>query len=240
MRRALTAPLGPLLLLTLAACSGGETPDAGHVHPDAQVNAPPDAGVAVDAGPEPCEAWLIEYDLDGSEFEIRNTPFGAGDAVNAVGPGQLQLLFPGDEAGPKEGEVRLIKYTLQMQFDVAMVETDVEINAGPDDCGVALGARTATVVAWSTPMRGAHSQGTITCRDSEFICGAANLPKDMPVTQDTTVDQPLEAFDFGAAQGFSAFTMAEVEVPNDQAGDTFLRLQGAESTRRCVRRPTCE
>lgn len=234
-------------LLLVAGCSGSEATDAGigadtGVGTDSGV-APADSGV--DAGPQPCEAWQVEYALTGSEFEIRNTPFGAGDAVNVVGPGTLVLLFPGDEAsGPTAGEVRMLQYTLAMEFEVPLgtagnVATDVDITAGPEACGVAVGTRTSSVVAWSTPLTGYHSMGTVTCNASEFLCGAANLPVGQPVVQDTNTDQALMPFLFAGDADFSSFTMAEVEVPNDQAGDTFLRLKGAEVSRSCVAQPSC-
>ena len=235
--RARTHPLIGLLGLAVAACSGAEAVDAG-VRPGDAGSVAPDSGV--DAGPEPCEGWLVEYDLAGSEFEIRNTPFGAGDAVNVVGPGRVQLLFDGDEAsGPTEGAVRMLRYELAMRFMVSAVETDVTVTAGPEDCGVATGTRTSSVVAWATPIAGFHSEGTITCKDSEFLCGAAGLPLDQPVVQDETTDQAIMPFQFAGADDFSRFTMDEVEVPNDQVGDTFLRLTGVEITRRCAARATC-
>jgi len=224
------------LLLSLAACSGGdEGVDAG---PLVDAGGAVDAGEVVDAGPEPCESWLIEYDIDGSEFEIRNTPFGAGDAINQVGPGRLQLRFPGDEAGPQAGDVVMLQFSLDMTFAVSMVETDVTITSGPADCGVAMGSRTSSVVTWSSPIAGYRSQGTITCNAGELLCGAAGLPVGEPVTQDETHDQPLMPFVFADEDNFTHFTMAEVEVPNDDAGDTFLRLEGTQVTRRCAALPT--
>lgn len=196
-----------------------------------------DAGPAVDAGPEPCESWLIEYSLQGSEFEIRNTLLGAGDAINTIGPGRARLRFSGDDTGPKAGPVLLLDYEMKMDFDVAMVVTDITTTAGPDDCGVAMGTRTSSVVTWSSPVRGYRSQGTVTCGASEFLCGAAGLPQNMPVAQDSTSDQALMPFVFEGPDSFASFTMSEVEVPNDDAGDTFLRLSGVEVSRRCAAIP---
>ena len=125
-----------------------------------------------------------------------------------------------------------------MEFSVAMVETDVDITAGPDDCGVAQGTRTSSVVAWTTPVAGYHSLGTVTCNASELLCAAAGLPVGEPVPQDSTHDQPLMEFLFPGADDFSSFTMAEIEVPNDDAGDTFLRLEGTQVRRSCVPAPS--
>lgn len=238
MRRLALAPLS--LSLLLAGCSGGDDPLDGGTEADGS-STPIDSGVIPDAGPQACESWLIEYDLSGSEFEIRNTPFGAGDAVNAVGPGRLQLRFPGQEGGPELGEVVLVRYELAMEFEVAGVATDVDVTAGPEDCGVAMGTRTSSVVEWSTPIADYRSMGTVTCNATEFLCAAAGLPVGEPVARDSTHVQPLMPFVFGGADDFSSFTMAEVEVPNDDAGDTFLRLEGVQTSRSCVPLPTsCE
>ena len=80
-------------------CSGSETrtPDDAQVDEnmthDGGASPAPDSGpsrVEADAG-DVCETWIVEYELSGSKFGIRDTPFGAGDATNDIGPGTLQL-----------------------------------------------------------------------------------------------------------------------------------------------------
>lgn len=226
--------LSCLSLLLAGACSSQDTPaDVGAGLDSGTV----DAGQLVDAGPEPCDSWLIEYALMDSKFEIRNTPFNAGDAVNAIGPGRVRLRFSGDDSGPKPGPVLLLEYAMKMQFEVAMVATDINVQAGPDDCGVAMGTRTSSSVTWGSPIVGYHSAGTVTCMASEFLCGAAGLPLNMAVSKDTTTNQDLSPFVFPSADDFGAFTMSEVEVPNEDPGDTFLSFSGVEVSRRCAAIP---
>lgn len=238
MRRSLLS-VNLACCLSLVACSGDdEGADAG-ANGDGGGGAVVDAGPN-DAGPVPCESWVIEYDLTGSEFEIRNTPFMAGDQNNVVGPGSLRLRFEGTEGGPEDGEVRLLQFRLTTNFTISDVETDIEVTAGPEDCGVMTGTRTSSAVAWDGPVRGYRAQGTVTCRASEFLCGAAGLEVDTPQMRDNTSDQIFESFVFDAADNFSNFTMSEVQIPSDDAGDAFLRLRGTEVSRLCLPLPTCE
>ncbi len=233
LRRLIT----PLVFLT--ACSGStETPDDAGTGADGGGGA--DAAV-FDTGPlGPCVGWLLSYELSG-EFDIRNTPFGAGDSTETVGPGRLVLLTEGDDDGPTPGTVALIEYRLEMMFDVQMIETDLVATAvAIDECGSAQGTLTASVARWTDEIAEYRTQGTITCRASDIVCGVAGLPKDMP--QDVDRSHPLLPmnFSFTSSTGYGAWSMPYTEIPNDQPGDTFLRLEGVPLERRCIDRlPVC-
>ncbi len=203
-----------------------------------------DAGVDLcfgDAGedlsPQPCESWFIDYALEPMGFDIRQTPFGLGNKDNSVGPGRLRLRFSGDDSGPSDGKVTIVGYEYKLRFEVSGVETNLMVAAGPSLCGVTQGERRGSTVGWSTPTSGVHTMGTITCRASGFLCDVAGYPKDTPVVQDTRIDQPMQPFEFAGADDYSSFTMSEIEVPNEDPGDTFLRFSGREVARRCVALP---
>lgn len=65
--------------------------------------------------------WEIVYDLgvpgDETEYNLSNTPFGAADQDNRVGPGRMTLRFEsGDESGPADGPVALVDLELTVEF----------------------------------------------------------------------------------------------------------------------------
>lgn len=186
---------------------------------------------------EDCDAFMIEYDLAGSQFEIRNTPLGAGDATNDIGPGRLRVRYPAVSGAKANGPVALIEYTNVMQFTVNQVETDMIASAGPDTCGISTGDFNNGIIEWSGPILNYQSKGEVTCHAGELVCGLANLPNGEPVDRDTETDQDLNPFVF-LEDG--SFTMEWVEIPNDDAGDTFLSLKGREVVRICIQNEDCQ
>ena len=65
----------------------------------------------------------------------------------------------------------------------------------------------------------------------------ASLEKDVPEERDSTHDQDFNSFVFGEGPQFE---MDWVEIPNEDAGDSFLRLVGAEASRgACEVAPVC-
>ena len=223
-------------MLGLFACEGNGDDDDGPPPPS-------DAGVVDSGDTSVCETWVVSYDLMPAQFDIRNTPFGAGDQTNDVSPGMIRLGFPNDQGQLGEGAVHMLEFKLELDFDVMMVITDITMEAGPNECGVADGTYDGTDIEWSTPIRGYHSHGTITCNASEFVCGVAMLPHMMADPRDTTTDQALMPFIFTSSTSTvipqNGFIMEYVEVPSDSAGDTFMRFTGRESSRICVRAPDC-
>jgi hypothetical protein len=183
-----------------------------------------------------CDTLTVEYDLSGSQFEIRDTPLGAGDATNEIGPGRLRIQFAYDGEKRLEGAVKLVEYSNAMQFVVSNVETNMLATSGPDDCGVADGEYQGNRIEWATPVRDYHSRGDVTCNAGEIVCGLANLPDGEPAPRDTTTDQPLEDFQF---EDDGSFAMDWVEIPNEDSGNTFLSLEGRETIRVCGSQPDC-
>lgn len=225
--------LGCVAGLVLAAC-GNDAPPV--TFEDAGADACfADAGE--DLSPQPCESWFIDYALEPMGFEIKGTPFGAGNEDNSVGPGRLRLRFSGDDSGPSGGKATIVRYEYKLRFVVSGVETNLMVAAGPEACGVTQGDRAGSTLSWSTPTVGVHTTGAITCRASGFLCDLAGYPKDMPVPEDTVIDQVMQPFEFSGTDDYSAFTMPETEVPNDDPGETYLRFSGRELSRRCVALP---
>jgi len=183
-----------------------------------------------------CDTLTVEYDLSGSQFEIRDTPLGAGDAINETGPGRLRIQYAYDGETKMEGAVKLVEYSNAMQFVVSNVETNMLATSGPDECGVAEGDYQGTRIDWTTSIRDYHSRGEVTCNAGELVCGLANLPNGEPDPRDTTTDQSLHPFQF---DDDGSFIMDWVEIPNEDSGNTFLMLQGKETIRVCSSEPDC-
>jgi hypothetical protein len=227
-----------LLALCFTACSSGDDDDG----PPAD-SGTPDLGTPDAGDTSVCETWFVTYDLMPAQFDIRGTPFGAGDSTEDVGPGTLRLRFDDDGGDLAEGPAALVELDLALNFDVMDVFTDIDVTAGPNECGVADGTYDGETIQWTTPVRGYHAMGTVTCMASEIVCGFANLPVGEASPRDRTSDQPFMPFIFTSSTSTvippNGFIMDYVEIPNDDAGDTFLRFTGRETDRICVREPDC-
>ncbi|MCA9650749.1 MAG: hypothetical protein H6712_31090 [Myxococcales bacterium] len=196
-----------------------------------------------------CQVWEITYDLEGSEFEISDTPFGAGDQVNVVtmpydaddhvGPGTLVLRFQ-DVDGDPGGMAAMVSYDMSIHFvvdsGVTVVQTDLETDAGPDECGVTTGMLADTTVAWMpSAIVGHHSMGQILC--TGMLCGAGGLPNGMPVPMDETSDQPISDFVF--SDDLSSFNMEQTVIAMDANSTTAWTYTGTEVSREQVLGPAC-
>ncbi len=196
-----------------------------------------------------CQVWEITYDLEGSVFDISDTPLMAGDQANTVtmpydaddtvGPGTFVLRFRDVDGSPGQ-EAAMVSYAMSMHFlvdsGVTTVATDLEAEAGPDECGVTTGAVAGTTVTWTpSAIVGHHSMGQILCNGG--LCGAAGLPNGMPVPQDETTDQPVSDFVF--APDFSSFTMAPTVITMDDQATTSWSYTGTETGRRLLDAPAC-
>lgn len=193
-----------------------------------------DAGTSRDAGGEAeCEVWLVDYDLTGSQLEVRGVP--GGDRTKDVGPGALTLQYPAVDGERADGEVAIVAYMLDLDFEESGIVTDIETYAGPDACGMVTGSRSTSTVTWSGDLTDHHARGTVTCTADELFCGFVGLPKDEPQSRDSDEDLPLSSFYLDA----SGFDSDFVEIDDGgNIGDTFLRLRGTETSSRCVARPT--
>ncbi|MFO7566361.1 MAG: hypothetical protein R6X02_27205 [Enhygromyxa sp.] len=193
--------------------------------------------------------WEITYDLTGSEFEIDNTPFGAGDQVNVVmepydandhvGPGQFVLHFQ-DVGGSPGGQAFMHSYEMTINFVVdgaTTVTTDLENDAGPEECGITSGSLEDTTIAWMpSAIVDHHSMGTILCQG--VLCAGGGLPNGRPVPVDETSDQPISDFVFN--DDLSSFTMAKTVVQEEPNVSTVSwTYAGTEVSRNLVAAPDC-
>lgn len=196
-----------------------------------------------------CMVWEITYDLEGSEFEVSDTPLGAGDQVNVVtmpydaddhvGPGSFVLRFQ-DVDGAPGGLAAMVSYDMEIQFAVdsgaTLVETDLTTAAGPDECGVTTGMVEGTTVAWMpSAIVGRTSMGQILCTGA--FCGVGGLPNGRPVPVDEVGDQPVSDFDF--SEDFSTFTMLQTIIAQDDNSTTSWTYAGVETDRQLVAAPAC-
>ena len=228
-------PFALFALLGLLACKGGDDDDDGP---------PADSGVPDMGDTSVCETWVVDFALESAFFDIRNTPFGAGDTTQPVGPGMLRLGFVDDNGDIGNGPVRMLEYKIELEFTTErMITTDITMESGPNECGVADGTFDGAQITWSTPVRGYHSFGAITCNADEIVCGFANLPMGMPSPRDATTEQAMMPFIFTSSTSTvippNGFIMDYVEIPTEEAAETFLKFNGRETARICVRAPEC-
>lgn len=259
-----------------AGSSGGSAGSAGSAGNAGSANAgsagmsgSAGSGGSGDAGPGNCgQSFVVTYTING-KFTIANTPLGAGDSQNNIGPGELAIRFTGT-SGPAAGRAALLSYRMPQVFTVnksgVVVATNVTATAA-NDCSAASGTVAGTTLAWATctygaghgttewgPASGAsgpgcvqhyNSKGNVNCMGA--LCSAGGLAEgDNP--QDVTYDQPLNSFVFSA--DFKSFTMRGaggpagsddkgVEVPNNAPGRTWLNLDGTEKERKQLATPAC-
>jgi hypothetical protein len=207
-----------------------------------------DDGEATDDGAGGCQVWEITYDLTGSEFEIADTPLGAGNQVNVVaepytdddhvGPGSFVLRFR-DVGGEPGGDVFMHAYQMSLHFVVGgsvTVATDIETEAGPVDCGITSGTLDGTTVSWiPSAIVDLHRQGQILCTGT--FCSLGGLPNGEPQPVDETEDQPLSAFEFSGE--LDAFTMAKTVIQQDDNSTTTWTYVGTEVGRELIAAPAC-
>ena len=223
------------------AGDGGSTGNSG-----ADADADDDAA---DSGTtDGCRVWEITYDLSGSEFEIADTPLGAGNQVNTVaephraddhvGPGTFVLRFQND-GGQPGSKATIAAYEMALHFVVSgtvTVATDIETQAGPEACGITSGALEDTTVAWEpSAIVGLHRQGQVLCTGS--LCSLGGLPNGTPEPVDETEDQPLSAFVFSG--DLNGFTMAKTVIQQDSSSTTTWTYVGTEVGRELVDAPAC-
>lgn len=192
------------------------------------------AGAGSGAPASACETWEVEYDVGGT-FNIRGTPFGAWDKSTKVGPGRIRLRLHDTGGRPGEGPASLVEFENSMVFDVGEVYSDMKSEAA-GKCGVAQGMLAGGALRWQTKIDRYRTYGTLICRAGAFVCGLGGLSYDTPMRRDSTHAQRLNRFVFKSER---SFVMSAVEIPNDDAGRTYLSLEGVEVSRRCVPSPRC-
>ena len=138
------------------------------------------ASTGVRAQPAPCGAWEVEYTLS-EKLRLSDTPMGQGNGAYDVGPGRVVLRFE-DQGGQPGGRVEMASYDVRQHFRIdaktafwsTHVSTDAHTRGTPDACGVAEGVLRGSTLAWSSPVRGYRSDGTVTCDGS--LCGKFGAP----------------------------------------------------------------
>lgn len=196
-----------------------------------------------------CQVWEVTYDLAGSEFEISGTAGGgAGDQVNVlqepydaggnIGPGTFVLRFE-DIDGAPGGLATMHTYEMVLNFVVGgavTVTTDIQGQAGPEECGITQGLLNAGTVAWAPPLISDYvTTGEVLCEG--LLCSLGGLPNGEPVDMGGTTDQPVTDFVF--EDDLSAFTMVELVVAMDDMSTNSWSYNGTETGRELVDAPDC-
>jgi hypothetical protein len=128
----------------------------------------------------PCK-WEVEYTL-AANLKLTDTPMGEGNGVYGIGPGKVVLRY--DEAPGRPGGVQMLEYKMREYFTIhsktlfwtTTVVTDTRTSAMPDACSIAADGTldNRRVLRWRTPIRGYHTDGTLTCTGS--LCGKFGAP----------------------------------------------------------------
>jgi len=203
------------------------------------------SSVPADAEPTPtCSAWEVEYALSAN-LTLRDTIMGAGDGTYVIGPGTTVLRFEGPSVGP--GPARMLSYGMKEQFTIhskalfwkASVYTDTRTKATPDACSIAAeGIVNGRTLRWTTPVRGYHTDGTLTCEGS--LCGQFGAP---PAGK-SELHHPPRPVPFSAFQftpDMKAFSMVATQVTKTESPKQtgYLGLAGREMKRTCVTPKAC-
>jgi hypothetical protein len=184
-------------------------------------------------------AWDITYSVT-SNFTVTGTTLGAGDGVNAVGPGTVTLRFTDVGGMPGDGPAALIDYDMPVVFTKQTfgikVETNIQNSVDGMGCEAATGMlQGGTLLKWDTctydPSNGNSktswtpdaaatgpgcangytSVGTVTCTDTGLgSCSDGNLMNGANAVSDTW-PQPLNTFELAA--GLASFSMGNLDHP---------------------------
>lgn len=194
----------------------------------------------------PSCVWEIEYDL-AANLKLTETSMGQGDGVYPVGPGKAVLRYD-DQNGRPGRTVEMTKYAMREKVAIkaravfwsAAVDIETRTAAEPGPCAVAAkGAVDASgTLRWSTPVRGYHTDGTLTCTGS--VCGKFGAPAP-GVTRLRIGAHPVWFSPFVFSPDGKTFTMATTHVSKTslpkQSGE--IALAGREVRRACVPVPRC-
>ena len=197
------------------------------------------------ASAEPDSEWEVEYSVTGT-LHVTDTPMGQGDGDYPAGPGRLVVRYD-NVGGAPGGRARMAAYAMHEAFtvrsQVLVVKTTVTVDsttrATPDACGSAAeGALAGRTLTWATPVRGYHSDGTLTC--DGFICGKLGAPPSGTSPLHVgPVDVRFAPFHFG--ESMRSFTMpATLEMSTDTPKQTAsIELTGRETRRTLVPARSC-
>jgi hypothetical protein len=188
-----------------------------------------------------CGAWDATYTLSGT-LRITGTPMGAGDGVHPVAPGKLVLRFD-DQDGQKPGHVELRSFEILQVFSLqpksfimsAQIATYAMARASAAPSGVvAAGTVAGDAIRWDTPMRGYHTDGTLSCDGS--LCGNFGAPPQgkSPIH---TAPRNVQLSPFRFKDDGWTFQMAQALVSQDTSPPQkgYLALLGRAKSWVCVR-----
>jgi len=193
----------------------------------------------------PCDAWEVEYVLS-ARLRLSDTPLGEGDGVYPIGPGKVVLRFD-DRDGQPAGHARMVSYDMREHFVITSrtlvwtttVTTDTKTRGTPDTCGIAAeGVLASNTLAWTSPVRGYRTDGTLTCDGS--LCGKFGAPP--PGQSELHIGPaPVQFRSFELARDMKTFVMPETfvartEMPKQTA---HVALAGREVRRSCVQVKAC-
>ncbi len=192
-----------------------------------------------DDSPEPC-AWEIDYDLTG-QVQISETLMGAGDGTYPIGPGSATFRFE-DRGGKPGGHANLLEYKMRESVTVkaktlawtTTVTNETITSATPDRCSIAAeGTLDAQTLRWSTPIRGLHTDGRVTC--TGYFCGTFGAPPAGQSEMHLTA-RPVQFSALTFSQDMKTFTMPMTHTSKTRSPkqSSAISLSGREPKRACV------
>lgn len=200
-------------------------------------------------GPTPppaCTAWNVEYTLSAN-LQLRDTPMGAGNGVYRIGPGTVVLRFE-DRGGQPGGAAKMLSYTMRENFQIrsrtifwtTTVITDARTDATADGAcpSAAEGTLIGRTLRWSTPVRGYHTDGTLTCEGD--LCGSFGAPP--PGKSELHIaPHAVQLSPFELAADMKTFTMAHTFVSKTESPKqtAYITLAGREVRRSCAPAQGC-
>jgi len=163
----------------------------------------------------------VEYAITG-DLDL-HVPMNHGTHTVALGPGKIVLRFHGNE-------VTLVTYEMHESFTiggrVGPISTSVATEANVTAHAVMHGTLDGNVVRWREPLRGMHTDGTLTCSG---FCGKFGLPPHGTSPFHVgAADQTFNAFVFDPEM--KTFTMAKVSGarPDTSSMATAFTLRGTK------------
>lgn len=199
-----------------------------------------DVSVARAEESAPCEAYEVEYAL-AANLELSDTPMGQGDGVYAIGPGSAVVRF---EPG---GAAKLLSYEMTEKFRIdtrtlfwkTHLINDSKTTVAHDACGVvSSGVVAGRTLTWTTDVRGARTDGTMTCEGS--MCGSFGAPPaGTSPLHIASHDPRFKPWAFAA--DMKTFAMPKAWMARSEAPKftSFVALSGREVRRSCVTVPKC-
>ena len=211
-------------------------------------------GDVCECNPDPGSGyWEVTYDLgNGTYVDVRNTPLGAGDQFNLVGPGSMTIRFEADQNGDilDGGSGQIVQLNLAQEFIIetdvlgfqAFVTTDLDGSIPDDrwngnpygyvDPGSNLGALSGTSLSFFGSLQDYSTLGFVSCVGN--ACSQGGLPGDgtpQPVDQTTQLDLLSLTFSGGGSVPGSIFDSNEIQTEGSDAADTFMGFHGEEISR---------